>query len=518
MATSVMRFRMSTLIDRAAQLSLCTMGLFHVGLISTQVGTAFQSVIVMLGLVLVWVYVLLAPVNVLTLLLQKASGWLGKAYHWPKGVVKTCRTLSRAVAILSMYALSALTLFLLSLWVIPTALEQFSVLQREVPTMVHEGLTWVIEQPVVIEAIQEDVQESFEAYQKRQERLHTSTHQAASKQVPPINTPALKAFSPSEATHPSAKPHHPHWTPQEAHFIESVWLPTHLKTIFQLGNPSVRSRVGTLPSSNPLQAGASSGANTNATLANNATPSGVGGNNPANGLGIATGMIGQVFSQVAQVLGGALSGLLYTLTGLVLVFYLLLDGPKLKTEFVQLFPQKLQPPMRQLLLDTHHIMYGFVKGQVFLGIATGIFMMVVYALFGVPFAFLLGLWFGIAEILPVVGTWIGFLPAIILMLFISPVKLLGLMVVVYIYQTIKDNIVAPKVIGDTMGLHPVVVVLSLLICSQLNGLIGVLFAIPLASFLKVILLHIKTYVEDPPTMSTTAVNHAAQPSTPSTLS
>jgi predicted PurR-regulated permease PerM len=493
---------MSTLIDRAAQLSLCTMGIFHIGLIATQLGNAFQSVIVMLGLVLVWVYVLLAPVNGLTLLLQKASGWLGRAYHWPKGLVKTCRTLSRAVAILSMYALSALTLFLMSLWVVPTALEQFTVLQRQLPGMVHQSLEWLIEQPIVIDTIEEDVQQSLQEYRKQKHGIAvlvpTRQHGAS------LPHEASQPLSPAQEKPPSKPPatNKHHWTKEEATFIETVWLPAHLKTVFQLGTPGSASRQSSVqgkqpPSSMPTLFPSNASPRGTMNLppvsgANSGVP------NPAgNSLALASSVVGQVLAQVAQVLGGALSGLLYVLTGSVLVFYLLLDGPKLKSEFIQLFPMKLQPPVKQLFLDTHHIMYGFVKGQVFLGIATGIFMMIVYAAFGTPFAFLLGLWFGAAEILPVVGTWIGFLPGILLMLFISPIKLLFLMMIVYIYQTIKDNIVAPKVIGDTMGLHPVVVVLSLLICSQLNGLIGVLFAIPLASFLKVILLHIKTYVESP---------------------
>jgi predicted PurR-regulated permease PerM len=57
----------------------------------------------------------------------------------------------------------------------------------------------------------------------------------------------------------------------------------------------------------------------------------------------------------------------------------------------------------------------------------------------------------------------------------------------YCYQTIKDNILAPKVVGDVMGLHPLVIVLSLLICAQVAGLLGVLVALPLASAVNVII-------------------------------
>lgn len=200
------------------------------------------------------------------------------------------------------------------------------------------------------------------------------------------------------------------------------------------------------------------------------------------------GVLRQLAGRALNLVGGALAALIYVLTGIILTFYLLLDGPKLREHFVEFLPDRVAPTVSRLLDDTHEIMFGFVKGQVFLGLFTGLFMIVVYSVFKVPYAFLLGSFFGVSEILPVVGTWLGFLPGILVMLVINPIKLLALMAVVYVYQTIKDNIVAPKVLGDTMGLHPVVVMLSLLICSQVAGLIGVLYAIPLASLLKAVLV------------------------------
>ena len=126
-----------------------------------------------------------------------------------------------------------------------------------------------------------------------------------------------------------------------------------------------------------------------------------------------------------------------------------------------------------------------------LGMVTGLFMMLVYTVFDVPYAIFLGAFFAISEILPVVGTWIGFTPGIVVLLFINPLKLLAVMGICYIYQSIKDNLVAPKIVGDIMGLHPVMVILSLLICAKIAGLVGVLFAIPLASMVNVLITYLQ---------------------------
>lgn len=210
---------------------------------------------------------------------------------------------------------------------------------------------------------------------------------------------------------------------------------------------------------------------------------------------------GSTFSNLLSVIGTTLTGVVYTLTGLVVVFYFLLDGHELKDGFISMLPRDSQPTAEHLLENLHNVMFGYVKGQVMLGMCTGLYMVIVYSIFGVPYALFLGAWFALAEILPVVGTWIGFTPGILVLLFLNPVKLLMVMGLVYVYQTIKDNLVAPKVLGHVVGLHPVIVIISLLICAKVAGLVGVLFAIPLASTINVLILY---YQERSSSVITTA--------------
>jgi predicted PurR-regulated permease PerM len=196
--------------------------------------------------------------------------------------------------------------------------------------------------------------------------------------------------------------------------------------------------------------------------------------------------IASAFSNLLPLIGSTLTGFVYAITGLVLVFYFLLDGKELKDKFIHMLPRENHHSADYLLSSMHEVMFGFVKGQVILGAATGIYMIIVYTFFDVPYAFFLGAFFAVAEILPVVGTWLGFIPGIIVLLFTNPIKLVMVMGLVYIYQLIKDNMVAPRVIGKVMGLHPVIVILSLLVCAKIAGLVGVLFAIPLASMMNVL--------------------------------
>jgi predicted PurR-regulated permease PerM len=190
----------------------------------------------------------------------------------------------------------------------------------------------------------------------------------------------------------------------------------------------------------------------------------------------------------ADLMGGASRAILYGLTGLLLTFYFLTDGRRIRHEFLSLLTPNGQEQLSYLMDSFHQIMFAFIKGQVMLGLLTGGYMFIVYSVLHVPYAFLLGCLFALAELLPVVGTWIGISIGLLVVLFsMEPMTAVWVWLCSYCYQTIKDNILAPKVVGDVMGLHPLVIVLSLLICAQVAGLLGVLVALPLASAVNVII-------------------------------
>lgn len=209
-------------------------------------------------------------------------------------------------------------------------------------------------------------------------------------------------------------------------------------------------------------------------------------------LGSASTLLGNSLSEgidhLFSLATGTLNGFIYFLSGALLVFYFLLDGIRIKEDIIALAPDRGKKEISYFFKSFHAVMFSFIKGQVLLGMVTGTYMFIVYSFFGVPYAFFLGVFLAAAELLPVIGTVIGLIPAIIIMLFtIGPVKTLIVWLLSYGFQTIKDNIIAPKIVGEVMGLHPLVVILSLLICAQAAGLVGILLALPLASLINVTL-------------------------------
>jgi predicted PurR-regulated permease PerM len=178
-----------------------------------------------------------------------------------------------------------------------------------------------------------------------------------------------------------------------------------------------------------------------------------------------------------------LTGLIYFISGLILLFYFLLDGNTIRNGLLSIIPEKALPSATYFLDQTHRVMFNFVKGQVVLAIVSGAFMFLLYSIFQVKYAFFLSTFFTIAEILPVIGPWIAFTPGILVVLFSDHPE--HAFYIWFIYVLIKDNFILPKVVGEVMGLHPVVVILSIFICAKIGGMMGVVLALPIASILTV---------------------------------
>ncbi|MEM0950623.1 MAG: AI-2E family transporter [Cyanobacteria bacterium P01_H01_bin.74] len=190
--------------------------------------------------------------------------------------------------------------------------------------------------------------------------------------------------------------------------------------------------------------------------------------------------------------GGTIESFVYGVAGLMLTFYFLLDGHYFKPWVLTFINKEAKPAVAYVLQSFHQVMLSFIKGQVMLGILTGIYMFIVYLGFNVPYALLLAVIFAIAEFIPVLGTYIGVFFGFTVIIFTrDPVTLFWVWFFSYAFQTVKDNILAPKVVGDVMGLHPMVIILALLLCAKVAGFLGILIALPLASSVNVLIKFLK---------------------------
>jgi predicted PurR-regulated permease PerM len=118
-------------------------------------------------------------------------------------------------------------------------------------------------------------------------------------------------------------------------------------------------------------------------------------------------------------------------------------------------------------------------------------MMVLYTigltLVGSPSSVLLGILTGAANVIPFMGIVVGFIPSLVLtfLRFHDWQHLVGVVAVFGIVQIIEGNFITPKIVGDRLGLHPVIVLLAVLVGGDLFGFLGILLAVPGTAVIKV---------------------------------
>ena len=201
-----------------------------------------------------------------------------------------------------------------------------------------------------------------------------------------------------------------------------------------------------------------------------------------------------IFSRVGEVAMSTMTWLLYALSILVVSFYFMLDGYRMTDWVIATFPKSYHHSLKNMAAEIDVSLQAFFRGQLVLGLFFGVVMLLVYLVIGVPFALVLSVILGIWEVVPVIGPPIGFLPALIVVVLNGldniPANRFGqviiLLLVFNIFQWLKDNLVAPRYIGDKIGLHPVVIFIAIMIGAKIDGMLGIIFAIPVASALNVI--------------------------------
>jgi predicted PurR-regulated permease PerM len=178
---------------------------------------------------------------------------------------------------------------------------------------------------------------------------------------------------------------------------------------------------------------------------------------------------------------GTLSSLLDGLIIFILAFYMLLYGEQLWRGLLKFLPADIAQPFdRSLRLNFH----GFFLSQVLLALFMALALVPFFLWLKVPFALLFILLIGIAELIPLVGPTLGIGLVFLLLLFQNPGLAVQVGFVCVVLQQIRDNVIAPKLMGDITGLNPIYVFIVLLMGLQVGGLLGAFLAVPIAGTIK----------------------------------
>jgi len=173
----------------------------------------------------------------------------------------------------------------------------------------------------------------------------------------------------------------------------------------------------------------------------------------------------------------------------IIAFYSLRDWNKATDKFYALFPKKNQKMIINQFNKIGQVLSNFIRGQTTVCIFLAVFYSIGLTLTGLDFGLFIGLITGVLCFIPYVGIITGSIISISLAFIqFSDVKSVVPVIVVFaLGQFIEGNFITPKIVGDKIGLHPVMIFLALFFGGTLFGFVGVLFAIPIAAILGVII-------------------------------
>ena len=174
-------------------------------------------------------------------------------------------------------------------------------------------------------------------------------------------------------------------------------------------------------------------------------------------------------TNMLPVLGGLVTstaaGLWNVVLGIIISIYILIDKEKFcalaKKISYAILPQR------------------FLSGKILDSLIIGILTFVVLTIFKMPYTLLVSVIVGITNIIPFFGPFIGAIPSVIIILFVSPVKALWFLLIILVIQQIDGNIIGPKILGDSIGISAFWILFSILVAGKFLGLVGMVIGVPL---------------------------------------
>ena len=196
----------------------------------------------------------------------------------------------------------------------------------------------------------------------------------------------------------------------------------------------------------------------------------------------AGGILGRLGQFVTGVVGVAISGF-----GIAFVaVYLLADSRRIEAALIRASPRRYRWDVRALWDAFGNTLSRYLGGLALSLAIQGVVSGFALYFLGVPYAFLLGAWVSVTALIPFLGAWLGAVPAVLLALTVSPTRALLTAVLFLLIQQLEGNFLTPRIQGQAVRVHPLLVFLGVVAGGELFGIPGVIFAVPAVAVMRVL--------------------------------
>ena len=199
----------------------------------------------------------------------------------------------------------------------------------------------------------------------------------------------------------------------------------------------------------------------------------------------ASGLISKAaLSLLTKTIGGV-TGTISVIIGLVIVpfllFYMLKDKEELVGGMYSVLPENVSRHTGNVLGLIDGVIGSYVRAQLISATIVGVLVFIGLLLLDVSFALTLGLLAGVLGLIPIIGAFIGAVPGLLVALATDPGKLVWVALLYIVVQFVESNIISPRIQGRALRLHPIFIMITLIIASDIAGLWGVLVGVPLVA-------------------------------------
>lgn len=197
----------------------------------------------------------------------------------------------------------------------------------------------------------------------------------------------------------------------------------------------------------------------------------------------AANLLSYTMPQIVGFTAGVFQTLFNVIIGIILSIYMLSSRDTLKSQAKRLLyafiPQKAADKVMEISTLTAECFARFISGQLTEACILGLLCFIGMSIFRFEYAFLISVMVGSTSIIPVLGAFIGAVPAVFLLLMVEPMQAVWFIVFLVVLQQIEGNLIYPRVVGESIGLPAIWVMLAILVGGGLGGPLGMLMGVPI---------------------------------------
>jgi predicted PurR-regulated permease PerM len=166
---------------------------------------------------------------------------------------------------------------------------------------------------------------------------------------------------------------------------------------------------------------------------------------------------------------------------------MLKDSNHISTRLLNFLPVSIREEFINLWGKIDNVLTNFIRGHLLVAGIVGLLTTIGLLIIKMKFALILGIIAGLADLIPYFGPILGAVPAVVLALLDSNVQVFYVILVMIIVQQLESNLLSPKILGDSVGLHPLAVIFVLLTGGHFFGVVGMIIAVPFAAVIKIVI-------------------------------